>query len=436
MQIKSVKIITIIALLFIIVLQVIWLYNTYILFEKNILKESCDVINKALYHEASIRFESVPKGTVISGPSEKGVQSNIPEVAYLTDGLSKLGYPISLSDVDSISDVLLKEKNIDSSILTCIVNPKDGTILQKSKNLTTDSWGIIKSEIIPIKVDRSQGIQLFLMNPYYTIFGRMGLLMVATAIMMALVICCIIYQIKIIMTQNKIARIRKDFSYAMVHDMKTPLGAIMASSDLLHSGRLDHKPEMKEQYFKIVKREANNLLTLSNKILTLSKLESGKLEIIKTRTALQPMIEELIEKFTAQSTKTIRFSLDIKENEVYVDAEYFKEVMSNLLDNAIKYSRAVVEIEISSIRNEQFVIVKVRDNGLGISEKDQKIIFDKFERGAAFKRTYKGGAAGFGLGLNYVYQVMDAHDGRVFVHSKKEEYSEFVLFIPNLIENL
>jgi len=436
MRINSVKIITIVALIFIVVLQVVWLYNTYILFENNIYKDSFEIINKALYHEASLRFESVPKGTVISGPSEKGVQSNIPDVAYLTDGLSKLGYQISLSDVDSISNVLLKEKNINSTILTCIVNPKDGSLLQKSKNLATNSWGIIKSEIIPIKVDRSQGIQLLLMNPYYTIFGRMALLIIATAIMMALVICCIIYQIKIIMTQNKIARIRKDFSYAMVHDMKTPLGAIMASSDLLHSGRLDHKPEIKEQYFKIVKREANNLLTLTNKILTLSKLESGKLEIIKSRTALLPMLEEIIEKFTAQSTKTIRFSLDIKENEVYVDAEHFKEVISNLLDNAIKYSRSAVEIEISSLRSEQFVIIKVRDNGLGISEKDQKIIFDKFERGEAFKRTHKGGAAGFGLGLNYVYQVMDAHDGRVFVHSKKDEYSEFILFIPNLIENL
>ena len=72
----------------------------------------------------------------------------------------------------------------------------------------------------------------------------------------------------------------------------------------------------------------------------------------------------------------------------------------------------------------------MHDNGIGISEKDRQYIFEKFERASAFKRSRLGKVAGFGLGLNYVYQVMDAHDGSVTVKSVEKEFSEFTLYVP------
>lgn len=111
----------------------------------------------------------------------------------------------------------------------------------------------------------------------------MGLLLIATVILMIFVIGCIVYQIKIIARQNKIAQLREDFSYAMIHDMKTPLSSITMCTSFLHSGRLDDKPEMKEKYFTIVENEADHLLALTNKILTLSKLENHKLEMNKKK---------------------------------------------------------------------------------------------------------------------------------------------------------
>mgnify|MGYP000733184971 CR=1 FL=1 len=157
---------------------------------------------------------------------------------------------------------------------------------------------------------------------------------------------------------NKIAQLREDFSYAMIHDMKTPLSSITMCTSFLHSGRLDDKPEMKEKYFTIVENEADHLLALTNKILTLSKLENHKLEMNKKKISFEPIIEDLKEKFITKSDKPIHFTIDLKAKEVYVDEEFFKELMSNLIDNAIKYSKKSIEIKISSHYDNKYTIIK------------------------------------------------------------------------------
>lgn len=297
-------------------------------------------------------------------------------------------------------------------------------------------WGTIKSKIIPIRLDMSQGMQLILKIPYYTIFERMGLLMIATALMMIFVVGCIIYQIKIISRLKKISQIREDFSNAMVHDMKNPLGNIMIGLSFLHNPKVDENPTLKAQYLNKAEGEANYLLTLTNRILTLSKLEDNKLDLEKKEVPLVPMIQRLSEKFIFKSTKLVHFNIELQAEEVYADEGYMEEVLSNLIDNAIKYSKETVEIKISSFNDNHYTIIKVYDNGLGIPEKDQHTIFNKYERSVAAKRSGKGGATGFGLGLNFVSQVIEAHGGRVSVNSKEGEFSEFVIYVPRLINKL
>lgn len=430
---KYIILFTILGLIAILSLQTIWLYNTFVLVRNNIYEETNNILDEALT-EAIADFSKlgVPEGTAISsGP----INDSIPANTYFYDGLWKLGIEVPLCEIDSFAFKLLKRAGIESEFLSCLTNPKSGKIYQRSKVQTIPVWGIIKSDIIPIRTDLSQGIQLVLLNPYWTIFKRMGLLMIATAIMMIMVITCIIYQIKIIIRQDKIAKVREDFSYAMIHDMKTPLSSILACTSLLHSGKMDNLPKLKEKYFCIVEDEGGHLLNLANKVLTLSKLESHKLEIAKTVFPLEPMIADLIEKFTVKSAKPVHFTTHLQAKEVCADEEYLKEALSNLIDNAIKYSEESVAIDISSLSNATHTLIKVHDNGIGISEKDRKHIFEKFERASAFKRSRLGKVAGFGLGLNYVYQVMDAHEGSVTVNSVEKEFSEFILYIPIKTEN-
>ena len=92
---------------------------------------------------------------------------------------------------------------------------------------------------------------------------------------------------------------------------------------------------------------------------------------------------------------------------IYADEEFLEEILNNLIDNAIKYSKESVEITLSSTSNERYTILKVHDNGVGISDKDQKVIFNKYERAAAGRQKRKKGTSGFDLGLNFVQQVVE-----------------------------
>ena len=306
---------------------------------------------------------------------------------------------------------------------------KNDTIIQYIGNKPSSLFSL-QTDKVPLRKDYSIVIQAQFVNPNNLFFGKMGILLVSTTLLLIFVVFCIIYQVRIISKINKISQIREDFSYAMVHDMKTPLSTIMMVQDMLESGRLDTRPEIKNKYMSIAKSETDHLFALTNKILTISKLENHKLEMNKTEVELTPIIEKLTEKFKAKAQKPVNFIIRLQAKTAYADNDYLGEVISNLIDNAIKYSKESVEINITTEESERYTILKVRDNGLGISEAAQKIIFQKYERAAAAKRSRRNGASGFGLGLNFVDQVIKAHEGKIFVNSTEGEFTEFTIYLP------
>ena len=424
---------TFISLLAIITLQCIWLYNTYKLIQQDIQKECNNILDNALYTEINLASKHIPEGTEITGGPQN---DSISSMTYLYDGLHKLGIQYSIYEIDSIIGIQLKERNIYSEFVILSINPKNQIIYEKSNNHNLSQLGIIKSNIIPTRIDFSYGIQMMLDSPYIYIIGRMGLLLISTIILVIFVISCIAYQIRIIARINKISQIREDFSYAMVHDMKTPLTTIFTALSFLHSGRLDDKPETKEKFFNVAKEEADRLLTLTNKLLTISKLENKKMKMECEKIALEPMLVRLADKFKVKSHKPVSFEFDLQTPEIYADAEYIEEVFSNLIDNSIKYSKERVDIRISSSRNDLYSIIKIYDNGLGISEKDQRSIFNKYERAAAGSRSRRKKASGFGLGLNFVQQVIESHKGKIFVNSIEGEFTEFIIYLPLMVKEL
>lgn len=431
---KYIKVITILSLMAVMALQLIWLHNTYDLISKDVEEKSSLLLEKAMDLEAISKPETEKLGIVECNVVGK---EEMHSSTYFNEALFKrLGSDISIVKIDSIFKQLLKEADLSSHTIINKVYPPENIIIESTDKAQTSSWGAIKTKMVPIRVDQSRGVQAILINPYWIIFRRMGLLLLATALMMFFVAGCIIYQIKIIAKQNLIAKIRHDFSYAMIHDMKAPLSSIQMGVDVLESGKLDHKPEIKANYFRVVREETEHLLQLTNKVLTISKLEEGKLALAKQEVYLPDMIENLIEKFTLKTTKPIVFRTALTVQTVFADEDYLQEAISNLIDNAIKYSKETIQIEISSSETDQVTVIKVKDNGIGISHKDQLLIFEKFERASATGQTRKGGAPGFGLGLNYVMRVVKAHGGRVTVESIKGEYSEFSIHLTRLTTDL
>lgn len=412
-------------------LQMIWIYNSYELIKNDINNEGYATIEKALEEEGNMRFGQTPKGTRIkSAPTN----DTIPPMTYFYEQLSDMGYPMSLHNLDSITAELLTQNRLGNQYYIDIINLRTGEKINGIGTQKEPSFMAIKPKYFPIRSDYTQVVQLIITNPNKTFLERMGLMLAGTFIIMLLVIVCISYQVRFISRFEKIFQIREDFSYAMIHDMKTPLTSIIMALKFLRSGKLDNRQEMKNKYFDIAENEADHLLTLTNKVLTISKLENHKLEMNKTEVELTPIIEKLTEKFKAKSQKTVNFITDIKAETAYADAEYLEEVLSNLIDNSIKYSGKSVEIRISTARDDRYTVLKVHDNGFGISDKDIHLIFRKYERASAVKRNRRNGASGFGLGLNFVDQVVEAHHGKIFVSSIEGEFTEFTIYLP-LIES-
>lgn len=426
-NILFITILSVVGLIGAMALQMIWIYNSYELIRNDLLKVSSEVFEKALREETNLACKEIPEGTeILAGPES----DSIPSITYLYEGIQDIGIEMSINRMDSLVEIFLRDKDISNNHYINIIDIKNDTIIKSTSENQADLDDRLNSKIIPIKTDLSQGVQLVLLNPYIYIFKRMGLMLAGTFIIMLIVIVCISYQVRFISRFEKIFQIREDFSYAMIHDMKTPLTSIIMALNFLRSGKLDSRQEMKDKYFDIAENEADHLLTLTNKVLTISKLENHKLEMNKTEVELTPIIEKLTEKFKAKSQKTVNFITEIKAETAYADAEYLEEVLSNLIDNSIKYSGESVEIRISTARDDRYTVLKVHDNGFGISDKDIHLIFRKYERASAAKRNRRKGASGFGLGLNFVDQVVEAHHGKIFVSSIEGEFTEFTIYLP------
>ena len=427
MKTYYIRFITILGLSIVLLVQFVWLVNSYNFVKDELRIKSTNMLEQAIMEETFSRLQNLPVGTKVQSRTEEDKNRNLPEFVYMQESLEQLKSPIILDSINHIYKQLLLKNNYPSECMISI--SKNDTIIQHIGNKPSSLFSL-QTDKVPLRKDYSIVIQAQFVNPNNLFFGKMGLLLVSTTILLIFVVFCIIYQVRIISKINKISQIREDFSYAMVHDMKTPLSTIMMVQDMLESGRLDTRPEIKNKYMSIAKSETDHLFALTNKILTISKLENHKLEMNKTEVELTPIIEKLTEKFKAKAQKPVNFIIRLQAKTAYADNDYLGEVISNLIDNAIKYSKESVEINITTEESERYTILKVRDNGLGISEADQKIIFQKYERAAAAKRSRRNGASGFGLGLNFVDQVIKAHEGKIFVNSTEGQFTEFTIYLP------
>ena len=419
--------ITILGLSIILLVQFVWLANSYNFVRDELKIQSTNMLEQAVMEETFSRLQHLPIGTKVKSRTEEDKGKNLPEFVYMQESLEELKSPIILDSINHIYKQLLLKNNYPSECMISI--SKKDTIVQYIGNKPYSLFSL-QTDKVPLRKDYSIVIQAQFTNPNGLFFGKMGLLLISTTILLIFVVFCIIYQVRIISKMNTISQIREDFSYAMIHDMKTPLSTIMMVQDMLESGRLDNRPEIKNKYMSIAKSETDHLFALTNKILTISKLENHKLEMNKTEVELTPIIEKLTEKFKAKAQKPVNFIISLQAKTAYADNDYVSEVLSNLIDNAIKYSKESVEIHITTEESERYTILKVRDNGLGISEADQKVIFQKYERAAAARRSRRNGASGFGLGLNFVDQVIKAHEGRIFANSTEGEFTEFTIYLP------
>ena len=401
-------------------MQMLWIVGG---FQYTISKIKSDVnekLEQALFTEAEQRACLYLKSIAVS-PSN----SDKPDITYFETELNKeTKSNISLPKLKAILD-----KSLPSDYSIILYN--NG----KEHYYGGDNRAIqlsVKSAVFYTRTDQSQAIQIELTNPYSIFFEELGLLALASFLMLTITLLCIFKQVGIIRWQQNNAKMKKIMTYSMIHDIKTPLSTIRLGLGALDHEKIVNDPEKRTKYLQVISTETQHAYSLINRILTISKLQAGKLELKKAQVDMTSMLSKMEENFKVNRLKNVSFENHINCQYAFADEEYLKEIFYNLIDNSIKYSDGDVTIRISTDKVDKGVSIRVRDNGIGISKADQKVIFDKYERASAAKRTFKkNGAPGFGLGLTYVFQVIDAHEGMIGVESELGRYTEFSIFLPD-----
>jgi len=230
--------------------------------------------------------------------------------------------------------------------------------------------------------------------------------------------------------QRQISQIKTDFINNMTHEFKTPIATINLALDAIKNPKIIDDKEKVQRYLQMIKDENKRMHAQVENVLRISKLEKKELDINKEPHNVHDIIEDAVEH--------ISLIVEDREGEVTTDFEatrttallndsHFTNVIVNILDNAIKYSveKPIISIHTENLRD--FILIKIKDNGIGMSKVAQKKAFDKFFR------EHTGdvhNVKGHGLGLSYVKQIIDDHNGYISVESEKGKGSIFTIKMP------
>ncbi len=251
---------------------------------------------------------------------------------------------------------------------------------------------------------------------------------VFSSVIILLVVLFFAYSILAILKQKRLSEIKTDFINNMTHELKTPISTISISSDaLLRSDSL----ESKERYARIIKTENNRLKNQVERVLDIATLSPKKLNISSVAIDFHSHLNDLVESFKLRLEKEeghAELRLEATEYVVYGDEFHLSNVINNILDNAIKYCKAKPKILIRTENKGANLHISIRDNGIGIDKKHQKMIFEKFFR---VPKGDRHDVKGFGLGLYYVKSVLQAHGGSIKLQKSDESGSTFLISLKS-----
>jgi len=418
-------------------LQGIWLYYAY----QNEKIKIQGILNssllKAINEEMDSRFSSFAEKGKLTSENLEYISDSTFEYEYdetkgnlisqqfdfVQQVLFQEGIFFDLTKVDSIYDIRLHENNIYVQYRLNYTDSLGNNIGSSDANIDKG----FNTIIVPIVNGTKVGAIVKISPP--VILQSMLRIFIVSILIFFFIIACLIYQVNIVLKQYHLHQLRKNFTHTLSHDMKTPLASIHSVLVQLNNGSLDAHPEMKNKFISIAMEQTINLQAIIDQILTVAYAGQKQLALNKQEIDLPKMIHSLVDKFRVRKEKDIEFSekYHLKNDPIYADSFYLKNAISNLIDNAIKYSGNTVKIDIECTVEDKQLYIHIKDNGFGILEKDQQKIYKLYERGAEIKRQR---ISGFGLGLNYVKYVIEAHGGTIALISKERVGSEFIITIP------
>lgn len=273
-------------------------------------------------------------------------------------------------------------------------------------------------------------LKIFFPQKNSLILNQMGASMITTAGLLLILIFCFGYTIFSIIKQKKISEMKLDFINNMTHEFKTPVSTIMIASEALKDKEMTVDKSRISRLANIIYEENVRLGSHIERVLNIArlekddfKLETKPIDVNELITVVLDSMSLILQKSNAQAT----LHLDAENSVIVADDLHFANVLYNLIDNAVKYSETDPDITISTLNHQQNLLIRVKDNGIGMGKEQQNKIFEQFYR---IPTGNIHNVKGFGLGLSYVNTIVKKLNGTITVKSEKDKGSEFELKLP------
>lgn len=273
-------------------------------------------------------------------------------------------------------------------------------------------------------------LEVYFPSQRKVVLVEMSFWLILTAIFILIIIFTFIYIINTIIKQKKLSEIKNDFINNMTHEFKTPISTISLASEVLLHADVEASPERIKKYSKIIYDENIRMRGQVDRVLQVARLDREEFSLTKSSFDLHQLVKDTVKNLCFEKCEeqtTLNYKLDAEPHILTADEMHIKNVVTNLVDNAIKYSNNGTVLNIQTENKQEGIVLSIEDNGIGMSKETIRHIFDKFYR---IPTGNIHNVKGFGLGLYYVKNMVDAHGGHIEVKSEINKGSRFDVYLP------
>ena len=337
--------------------------------------------------------------------------------------ISFLDQSVEYEKIDSLIEIQLQKKGIE--LTTSFHHLKNDTLFHQTKDsLLATEKKYLRSKSTFVK--DNEAFKLVYNNPSIAALKRSSFGILLSLLLSLAVISSLFYLLKIINQQKELAAIKNDLISNITHEFKTPIATISAAIEAIKNFNVLEDPEKTSKYLSMSSIQINKLHQMVEKLLETAMLDSEQLVLKKETVDIVDIAEKVVYKHQILAhKKELSFSTTLQPCYANVDVFHFENVISNLIDNAVKYGGNQIEMNIRSVLNT--IEITVVDDGNGIEKNQKEKIFDKFYR---VPKGNTHDVKGFGIGLYYCKKIIEKHEGVIGLTSDKSK-TIFKITIPN-----
>ncbi len=335
-------------------------------------------------------------------------------------------------EIKLIIDTSLRKYNIKESYDYGITNIFQVPV-KSSQGFSSDYITNSASISLTPDPDRARNpevFHLYIHEDKNYILRKMGWMIAASILFTGIIISAFALTVRTLFNQKKLSEIKSDFINNMTHELKTPLATISLAIDALTNEKVIHDSDKVRYYSSMIKDENKRMNKQVEKILQAARIEKQDIKLNLQQLNAHDIINKVADNLSLQIQEkngNLSLALNAERHIIEADEVHFSNIVFNLLDNAIKYSKDNLQIEVSTKIMNGMLAISVKDNGIGMNRETQSRVFEKFYR------AHTGNihnVKGFGLGLSYVKATVEAHQGKVSVDSSLGKGSTFTVMLP------